>query len=438
MATLRARAARLSDQGKYREAEVLLRKALSRAERTLGPEHPDLAVALNDLAVCYKYLARFLEAGPLYQRALRITERAHGPDHPDVATIYHNLGGLEHAAGNGARGEPFARASVRIRTRALGPRHPDVAADLTALGALLDQQRKFDESQRLYERALSILERAYGSRHHLLAVTLNNLAAVHHARRRPAQAEALYRRALDIDRDALGPAHPKVAVELSNLAVLVGARRPADAVPLFRQALAIFRRALGRNHPYVGVCLENFAAVLDRLGQRQEAATSASHAARILSKVEAVNDRSVALTGTINPERARFDLMVRPSRIHRLGVFAGESIPRGRKVIEFTGERIGMQEARRRWSPSLSYLFDIDGGGIIDGAMGGSGAEYVNHSCDPNLRAALTRGHLWYVSRRPIASGEELSVDYKYRGETSVPCRCGAASCRGSITRKRR
>lgn len=413
----------------------MFRKALALLERPPGAEHVALASALNDLAVCYKYLARFLEAGPLYQRALRILERRVGHDHPDVATIYHNLGGLEHAAGNGARGEPFARASVRIRIRALGPRHPDVAADLTALGALLDQQRKFEESQHLYERALAMLERAHGPKHHLVAVTLNNLGAVHQMRRRPAKAEALYRRALAIDREALGDTHPKVASELNNLAALIGGRRPEEAASLYRQALAIFRRALGPDHPNVGVCLENFAPILARLGRNAEAQASARRAARILARVPAVNDRAVAVTGTINPDRARFQLLVRRSRIHRLGVFADERIPPGKAVIEFTGERIDPREARRRWSPALSYLFALDERRIIDGAIGGSGAEYVNHSCDPNLRATLVRGRLWYASRRPIAKGEELSVDYKYSGEASVRCRCGAASCRGSIAK---
>ena len=434
---VRERGARLSEQGRYRDAAVHLRKAVALAERTLGPDHVDLAMALNDLAVCYKYLARFLEAGPLYQRALRILERSLGPDHPDVATVFHNLGGLEHAAGNWARGEPFARRALRIRARALGWGHPDVAADMTALAALLDQQQKQDEAERLYRRALRILEREHGPGHHLVAATLNNLAAVCQARGARREAEALYRRTLDIEMDVHGARHPKVAYALNNLAVLVGRRRSRDAAPLFREALTIFRGTLGRSHPNVGICLENFAPVLRRLGRREEAATAAKRSAAILSRIEAVNDTGVGLTGTINPERARFDLIVRRSAIHRLGVFAGEPIPSGRRVIEFSGERIGMREARRRWSPTLSYLFGLDNGKIIDGAIGGSGAEYVNHSCDPNLRAVLSGSRLWYVSRRPIDVGDELSVDYKYSGKTSVRCRCGAASCRGSLTFKK-
>jgi tetratricopeptide (TPR) repeat protein len=424
----------LQQRGRYREAERLLREAVSLAESAPIRKGLGLAGVLNDLAVCYKYLARFIDAGPLYQRALVLTEQALGPDHPDVATVYHNLGGLEHAAGNWSRGEPFARRAVRIRARALGPRHPLVAADLTALAALLDRQGKFAEAERLYGRALRILEREHGPRHHLVAVTLNNLAAVHHARGRTDRAEALYRRALDIDSEALGPRHPKVAFALNNLAVLTGVERPHEAAVLFRRALAIFRASLGPRHPNVGVSLENFAPVLRRLGRRHDALAAARLAARILGAVEAVNDDGVALTGTINPDRARFRLLVRPSPIHRLGVFAEDAIPGGRMVIEYTGEHISRREAARRWDPNRSYLFGLDRGRVVDGAIGGSGAEYVNHSCAPNLRARVVRGRIVYFSLRTIERGEELTLDYKYQHDTDrMPCACGAATCRGTM-----
>jgi uncharacterized protein len=135
-----------------------------------------------------------------------------------------------------------------------------------------------------------------------------------------------------------------------------------------------------------------------------------------------------------------FMLTVRRSPIHRLGVFAGERIPSGRKVIEFTGERINFAEARRRWSPRLNYIFGLEDNLFVDGASGGSGAEYVNHSCAPNLHARYMRGHLLYFSVRPIAKGEELTVDYKYSGggKQTYPCRCGATSCRGTMIVARR
>ena len=121
----------------------------------------------------------------------------------------------------------------------------------------------------------------------------------------------------------------------------------------------IFRRALGPSHPNVGVCLENFAPVLKRLGRLDEAKAAERRAARVLGRVEAVNDQAVGLTGTINPDHTPFDLLVRPSPIHRLGVFAEEPIPAHRKVIEYTGERVSRAEGARRWDPKRSYLFSL-------------------------------------------------------------------------------
>jgi tetratricopeptide (TPR) repeat protein len=429
----------LNERGRYHKAEPLLLEAVAVLERAFGPDDIDVATVLNSLADCYKSLARFSEAGPLYQRALLITEEALGPDHPEVATIYHNLGSLEHAAGNWMRGEPFARKSVQIRRRALGPNDPAVAADMTALAALLDQQKKYDEAERLYRRALQIVERAHGPDHHLVAVNLNNLAAVYQARGRTRDAEELYRRALSIDTASLGASHPKVGFAVNNLAVLLRHDRPSEAARLFRRALAIFRRTLGPEHPNVGVCLENYGSVLRLLGRRKEANACARRAARVLAKLEAVNDEAVGLTGTINPNHTAFRLLVGRSAIHRLGVFADEPIPRRRKVIEYTGERVNRRESRRRWDPKRSYLFTLDRYWTIDGAIGGSGAEYINHSCAPNLKARIVRGHILYFSNRQIERGEELTVDYHYPDDvTLMPCKCEAPTCRGTMNERRR
>jgi SET domain-containing protein len=131
-------------------------------------------------------------------------------------------------------------------------------------------------------------------------------------------------------------------------------------------------------------------------------------------------------------------MMLHESPIHRYGVYAAEAIPARRKVIEYTGERISRVEARRRGLGPQTYLFTLDSYWTVDGAVGGSGAEYINHSCDPNLRASIVRGHILYISRRKIAAGEELTVDYHFsRKIEDVPCLCGASKCRGTINLSR-
>ena len=60
----------------------------------LGPDHPDVAVALRDLANEYTYHEDYRAAQALYPRALAIQERAFGPGSDDVATTLEWYGRL--------------------------------------------------------------------------------------------------------------------------------------------------------------------------------------------------------------------------------------------------------------------------------------------------------------------------------------------------------
>ncbi len=136
----------------------------------------------------------------------------------------------------------------------------------------------------------------------------------------------------------------------------------------------------------------------------------------------------------IDRRYACFDIGVRPSRIHRWGVFALERIPARRKVIEYTGEKISRHETKRRGEGHLIYLFELNQYWCVDGSVGGSGAEIINHCCEPNLYAVILKNHILYFSKRVIEPGEELTVDYHFEKKMDrVPCSCGAKNCRGTI-----
>jgi SET domain-containing protein len=144
---------------------------------------------------------------------------------------------------------------------------------------------------------------------------------------------------------------------------------------------------------------------------------------------------------SINPLFSQYRLRIRRSPIHRFGVFAAERIPRGRKVIEYIGRRISklalLQRGRRMSRAArrkVVYLARVNRYWLLDGAIGGSGAEFINHSCEPNLRPRRTLRHILLFSRRTIRTGEELTWDYRYSKKSDlVACRCGSPKCRGTI-----
>jgi len=137
----------------------------------------------------------------------------------------------------------------------------------------------------------------------------------------------------------------------------------------------------------------------------------------------------------IDPKFCCFGLRVGQSKIHGWGLYADQDIPANRKVIEYTGEKISMMEAMRR--QDTPFLFVLDDLWMIDGAVRGSGAELINHSCAPNLVTRIVKGHILFMSLRPIRKGEELTVDYNYDDtDETMRCVCGAPSCRGTINIK--
>src|SRR4029453_730245 len=75
---------RYNTQGRYAEAEPRYQRALAIREKALGPEHPDVAQSLNNLASLYQTQGRYTEAEPLYQRVLASRERVLGAEHPDT------------------------------------------------------------------------------------------------------------------------------------------------------------------------------------------------------------------------------------------------------------------------------------------------------------------------------------------------------------------
>jgi tetratricopeptide (TPR) repeat protein len=59
----------------YADAEPLFRRLLAIREKSLGPDHPDVATTLNDLAELYRNAGRYADAEPLCKRALAIREK---------------------------------------------------------------------------------------------------------------------------------------------------------------------------------------------------------------------------------------------------------------------------------------------------------------------------------------------------------------------------
>ena len=145
---------------------------------------------------------------------------------------------------------------------------------------------------------------------------------------------------------------------------------------------------------------------------------------------------------------------VRRSGIHGRGAFATRPIAAGTRLVEYTGERLTPAAADARYPdppPGATevhhtFLFAIDDHVVIDAAVGGNAARWINHSCDPNCDAVIDDGRIWIETIRDVAPGEELAYDYAYvleerhtpAAKRRFPCHCRAMTCRGTILAKKR
>jgi len=141
---------------------------------------------------------------------------------------------------------------------------------------------------------------------------------------------------------------------------------------------------------------------------------------------------------------------IRPSPTQGLGAFATRRIRNGTRLIEYTGERLTPADADARYPENgrrhHTFLFAIDDGIVIDAAVGGNEARYINHSCDPNCDAVIDDDRIWVEALRRIEGGEELTYDYAYELDGAhtpemkarYPCVCGSVGCRGTILVEKR
>lgn len=81
----------LGKRNKFKEAEVLCKRALDIREKCLSPSHPDLGKQLNNLALLCQNLGKYPEAEEYYKRAIDIYIQGFGSNDPNVAKTKSNL-----------------------------------------------------------------------------------------------------------------------------------------------------------------------------------------------------------------------------------------------------------------------------------------------------------------------------------------------------------
>ena len=244
-------------------------RALANRAKALGPDHITLASIYNNYGLVYVSMARYPEAIALYERALAIRERTLHPEHLLVASVLNNIANAHYRRGNEPRAQELYQRVLAIREKALGPDHPDVA---TAINNLVNVVWEFERAEPLYLRALAIREAKLPADHPDIAQSLYNLSILYASVGQLDKGEAHAKRALEIFKKSLGPEHPWVSLPMNLLAgVLKNKGQLAAAEKLYEDTIALKERAEGPFHPHLAGTLTNIADVYLMLGKTEQA-----------------------------------------------------------------------------------------------------------------------------------------------------------------------
>ncbi len=221
--------------GRYEDAITRYRRALELTVEVDGPEDPEVAGALNNLANVLDDKGAHEEAIQHYRRALEIFERALGDEHPNVATNLLNLGSALDQLAAFDESLAVARRALAINAAAFGEEHVATANPNCHIGIALAGLGRDDDARPHFERALQRWEAQYGAEHPILAYALVGLGRLDLRRGRTEKATRQLERALALRERAYGREHVSVAETLADVAA---ARREAGALMEARRLLA--------------------------------------------------------------------------------------------------------------------------------------------------------------------------------------------------------
>jgi uncharacterized protein len=136
--------------------------------------------------------------------------------------------------------------------------------------------------------------------------------------------------------------------------------------------------------------------------------------------------------------KLNYPIACKKSRIAGTGAYALAAIPARKKIGNMEGEIISYREAQKRVKKqpgNVLFMVEFDHEDIaLDASVNSNELRFINHSCNPNVYMRRAYRQVEYYALRPIKKGEELTCDYgETHHEGTLPCKCGAANCRGFI-----
>jgi len=244
--------------GLFQKSRQVMEEGLALRRSLFGPNHPEVAKSLTELAQTMDELGEPAKVRELAEQALQVAGEGWKPDDPLRLDTEERLGLVILAMGDHPAAEKTLLTMLDKRRRYQGVENDDYARALLSTGLVYERKGEFARAEPYYREAYELRLKRYGENHPDVARSINNLAMARYSLGSQDEGEQLWRRALEIQKKTLGENHPEVAISLNNLGYALSNRgKLDDALDLYQQVIAIHLRIGRETHPWVAMTYNN-------------------------------------------------------------------------------------------------------------------------------------------------------------------------------------
>ncbi|MEW6747273.1 MAG: tetratricopeptide repeat protein [Planctomycetota bacterium] len=260
-------------QGRYGEAENLLRELLEDHGESLGALHAETLTVKSSLVDVLKDYGRLDEAERLGHETLSDREQKLGPDYWGTFSSANILAGVWAVQGKLEDSYELQRKTLSRRAELFGAQNPSTLTSKHNLAWVQFLRGEVQEAEDIMRAALDDRRRVLGENHQETLQSMSRYAVILAKRGSPEEAERLMRDCIELQTCALERWHPDTLDSISDLAMIVlELGRMEQAEGLLREALSRAQEALGTHHWKVLLWRARWACCMSELGRCEEVA----------------------------------------------------------------------------------------------------------------------------------------------------------------------
>ncbi|MDJ0839970.1 MAG: serine/threonine-protein kinase [Acidobacteriota bacterium] len=270
----------LNHQERFEEAEAFFLYSY-RIRTRLGDDHPGLGASLNNLAIFYKKQGRFLEAEHMVRKSLDIARKTFGKHHEKTQAVQSNLAAILLKVDHLDEALGLMKDLVAHQEKEEGD-PIRLAHTYNTFAATLLKDGRLEEAEESYLKGLVLVTGSKEGPAALTIAMMSGLSRVYVGMGRLDCADLLNRKAMErlCEVTPVGHSH-RAHLHLQQGNIYRAGDRFQEAQISYTRALAIREKALGKHHPGVADVLFEQAVLYRKTGKLNEAEKASRRALTI-------------------------------------------------------------------------------------------------------------------------------------------------------------